>query len=113
MSAKPDQPSFNYEIAQTEGYPKAKITWRPNVASPQSNPGSHFYVRYRKKGEPSFINSQATINEEFSEVGPLETDATYEFQVVAVDGDEETPSASTFVTTSDNGKIKVFFSYDK
>jgi hypothetical protein len=71
---------------------------------PTNNPGSHFFVRYRKKGEPSFVNSHPTINEEYAEVGPLETDEAYEFQVVAVDGEYETPSPSVYVATSDNGE---------
>lgn len=97
----PDKPNFDYEIIPNESlHNKVKITWKPNVSG--QNPGSHFYVQYRKKGESSFVNADPVINEEFSEVGGLEPDTDYEFRVVSVDGLKETPSENKLLRTSDS-----------
>lgn len=101
----PDQPDLAYEIIQTDGYPKAKIFWKPNINNNEGNPGSHFYVRYRQPGESEFLKSKEIINEDYAEVGGLEPERTYEFQVVSVDGGLETPSQITLVKTSDTGLI--------
>jgi hypothetical protein len=67
------------------------------------NPGSHFYVQYRKTGEPNFHNTEPTINEEHAEVGGFESDSEYEVRVVSVDGIHETPSKISKVRTSGLG----------
>ncbi|KAL7029724.1 hypothetical protein ACKWTF_006332 [Chironomus riparius] len=96
---KPDIPSFDHSVATGEnGYARAKINWRPNVAG---HPGSHFYAQYRKEGQPSWERSAEKINEDFDEITALEAGARYEIRVVSVDGSEETPSVSKFIETSD------------
>ena len=100
---KPDIPSFDHSVATGEnGYARAKINWRPNVAG---HPGSHFYAQYRKEGQPSWERSAEKINEDFDEITALEAGARYEIRVVSVDGSEETPSVSKFIETSDPGKF--------
>lgn len=58
----------------------------------QGNPGSHFYVQYRKDMETQFLSSDEELNEDSIVVRGLEPDFTYDFRVVAVDGDQQTPS---------------------
>lgn len=83
-----------------------KVKWQPNFSG---NPGSHFYAQYRKKGEPSWQNSDPQINEEFVEIKGLETGSPYEIRVVSVDGTEETESASQLIETSESGEFLYFF----
>lgn len=97
-------PSFEHSVATGDnGYAKAKINWRPNVAG---HPGSHFYTQYRKEGQPSWERSDEKINEDFDEITALEAGARYEIRVVSVDGNQETPSNSKFIETSDPGMSK-------
>jgi neuronal cell adhesion protein len=103
LGPKPDIPSFEHVALPSEnGYSKVKINWRPNLAG---NPGSHFYVKYREEGESNYEKSEARINEDFAEVGGLDSDKVYEFRVVSVDGDEETESASKLIEGS-SGKLR-------
>lgn len=86
-------------IPDNSVYNKVKIDWKPYVAG--GNPGSHFYVQYREVGQPSFTNTDATINEESVEIGALNAESDYEFRVVSVDGKDETPSEVQRIRTSD------------
>jgi neuronal cell adhesion molecule len=69
------------------------------------NPGSHFYVEYREKGQPSFQRMDAPINEDNVEISGLEPNQQYQFRVVSVDGTHETPSPVQDFDTSDSGRI--------
>lgn len=98
---KPEQPSFDHVKLPTEnGYSKVRINWRPNLSG--NNPGSSFYVKYREKGQTNFDKSPTRTNEDFEEIGGLESDKSYELRVVAVDGIHETESESKFIELSDN-----------
>lgn len=100
-SAVPDVPYFNIERGNSEnGYGKAKLVWQPNYSGV---PGSHFYVQYRKKGKPDFESSKAQISDDTIEVGGLDPDEEYEFRVVSVDGNYETPSAVQRFDTTGGG----------
>lgn len=68
-------------------------------------PGSHFYVKYRVKNQANYLSSEPQINEDNIEIGGLEPNKEYEFRVVAVDGNFETPSAVQIFDTSDTGKF--------
>lgn len=104
MNAPPDKSNFDYErLASDNSYAKVKVTWRPNISA--GNPGSHFYVQYRKVGEPSFEKTNPEVNEDFTSVGGLEPNQKYEFQVVAVDGKHEVPSASQIIETPGDGEL--------
>lgn len=99
----PDVPAFSIDRVPSEGgYGKAKVTWHPNYAG---TPGSHFYTQYRKVGEPSWLKTEPQISEDHIEVGSLESDENYEFEVVSVDGNHETRSAPQFFDISGSGKI--------
>lgn len=109
LSAKPDVPNFGIDRAESEnGFGKAKVIWRPNYAG---TPGSHFYVQYRKKGEPTFLKTEPQINEDHIIVGSLEPNEQYEFRVVSVDGDYDIPSAIQQFDASGGGELKDFFVY--
>jgi len=70
-------------------YVRKKVTWQPQV---DGNPGSHFYVQYRKKTETQWYMSDQQLNENYVVVQGLEQDDVYQFRVVAVDGEYGTPS---------------------
>jgi len=49
MSQRPDVPQFTWETVPVEnGYSNVKVIWLPNL---NGNPGSHFFVKNRLKGE--------------------------------------------------------------
>lgn len=101
----PDIPSFRIDPLQSEnGFGKVKVTWEPILSG---TPGSHFYVKYRIKGKPQFESTPPQINEDNIEIGGLDADREYEFRVVAVDGNFESPSAIQIFNTSGGGKFDV------
>lgn len=48
-SQRPDKPHFTWETFSKEnGYSNVRIHWHPNH---NGNPGNHFFVKYKLKGE--------------------------------------------------------------
>merc|ERR1712071_327297 len=83
----PDKPQFTWFSMQTEEkMPALKIVWHPNFAD-HKQPGSHFYVQYRRIGETIWENSVHELSENFIILRGLETNQLYEIRVVSVDGD--------------------------
>ncbi|TRY75568.1 hypothetical protein TCAL_04520 [Tigriopus californicus] len=86
----PSRPRFKYIIMNAEnGFARIKVTWMPHI---EGNPGSHFYVQYKKDMETQFLSSNEELNEDSIVVRGLDPDETYDFRVVAVDGKHQTPS---------------------
>jgi hypothetical protein len=86
----PDRPKFKYHVMDAnEGQSRIKVTWQPQI---EGNPGSHFYVQYKKEKEPQFISTKEELNEDSVVIRGLDPDYVYDFRVVAVDGGHETPS---------------------
>lgn len=86
----PDLPKFKYRVMNPEqGQSRIKVTWQPNI---EGNPGSHFYVQYKKQHEPQFISTKEELNEDSIVIRGLDPDYVYDFRVVAVDGGYEKPS---------------------
>lgn len=84
-ATQPDVPRFSWHRQPTEnGLATIKVVWH---VSADEKPGSHFFVKYRKKGEPDYQKTQEEINEDYMEVRGLYPNEVYEFRVVAVDGD--------------------------
>ena len=85
--------------------PALKVEWHPNF-SDNKQPGSHFYVQYRRKGETQFENSPHELNENFILLRGLDTNQLYEIRVVSVDGDfsvySETEEVVLYATTQQN-----------
>lgn len=93
----PDQPHFGWERLPTEnGYANVKVNWMPNL---EGKPGSHFFAKYRIKGESEWLKSDPEMQEDHLVVRALEADQNYEFAVVAVDGDYLTESSVQEVET--------------
>lgn len=97
-SYPPSQPEFRYLVTKEDQTASVKIFWIP---SKTGNPGSHFFVKYRKKGEPDFLISDPEINEDFLEVSGLEPATNYEFIATSVDGNYTADSELQEISTDD------------
>ncbi|XP_054278770.1 neuroglian isoform X2 [Macrosteles quadrilineatus] len=87
QSAPPDTPMFRLEqeaYQNNNGYGHVKVTWMPNL---EGKPGSHFYVKYKTKEDSQWTISDNEMDEDYLVMRPLSPGQTYEFQLVAVDGD--------------------------
>lgn len=94
----PDIPNFKCEkVATDTGYGAVKVKWHPS--GPRA--GSHFFAKYRKKGEPNWETTKHEVNEDHLIIRPLDPDSTYELRVGAVDGEYVTESQSQFVEIND------------
>jgi len=86
----PSRPKFKFAVMNPEGgLARIKVTWQPQI---EGNPGSHFYVQYRKTHETQFLSSEEELNGDSIVIRGLDPDVEYDFRVVAVDGKLETPS---------------------
>jgi neuronal cell adhesion protein len=86
----PSQPKFKYTVMNPDnGFARIKVTWQPQI---EGNPGSHFYVQFKRTGDMQYLSSQEELNEDSIVMSGLDPDVTYDFRVVAVDGTFETPS---------------------
>ena len=86
----PSKPKFKYTVMNPDmGKARIKVTWQPHI---EANPGSHFYVQYKKTEESLYFSTKEELNEDSIVVNNLEPDYNYHFRVVAVDGVFETPS---------------------
>ncbi|XP_068206070.1 LOW QUALITY PROTEIN: neuroglian-like [Palaemon carinicauda] len=86
----PGKPSFIWQHISTKtGIPAIKITWIPNT---ETNPGSHFYVKYKLFGESMFQETKPELYQDFTVLEGLEENQAYQVCVVAVDGEFSTES---------------------
>jgi len=94
----PSRPKFKFNVLHSDSgrYARIKVTWQPQI---EGNPGSHFYVQYKKEMATQFKSSEEELNQDSIVVGGLDPEYTYDFRVVAVDGDHETPSETIPVYT--------------
>ncbi|XP_012275891.1 neuroglian isoform X2 [Orussus abietinus] len=103
IAQPPDVPQFTWERILTEnGLTTVRVTWQPNL---NGNPGSHFFAKYKLKGEtvarqtdPEFISNTIDIR-------GLQSGELYVVTIVAVDGDYVTESAPQEIETSSDGPI--------
>lgn len=85
LASKPDPPKFKwYRLSSDNGLAAIKVVWLPNI---EGKPGSHFYVKYRLKGETMFQKTDYQLDEDYIIVRGLKPGEVYEFCVVAVDGE--------------------------
>nr|XP_023019782.1 neuroglian [Leptinotarsa decemlineata]XP_023019783.1 neuroglian [Leptinotarsa decemlineata]XP_023019784.1 neuroglian [Leptinotarsa decemlineata] len=94
----PSKPSFTWEIVKPGPPSSVKVRWLPNE---DGNTGSHFFVKYRKKGESDHLVTDPEKNEDFLIVPGLEGTTVYEFIVTSVDGQYYKDSDSQEVSTYD------------
>jgi len=86
----PSMPNFKYtHLTAQNGMSRIKVTWQPFV---DGNPGSHFFVQYRKQRETQWHTTEPQLNENSIVVKGLDPGFVYEFRVVAVDGTFQTAS---------------------
>ena len=77
----PSKPKLKYTLMNADGAGKArvKITWQPNI---EANPGSHFYVEYKKTDDKeTFYSTKEELNEDSIVVTNLDPDHLYYFRV--------------------------------
>ena len=87
---KPDRPSFSWEILQSyEGNVTIRVNWIPDLAG---NPGSHFFVKYRKSNEEIWTNIDPMYVDDYVIVNGLSRGETYQLQIVSIDGHLRTES---------------------
>ncbi|XP_046388931.1 neuroglian isoform X2 [Ischnura elegans] len=97
VASKPDPPKFKWHrLPSDNGLAAIKVVWLPNI---EGKPGSHFYVRYRMKGEANFEKTNNEMAEDYIIVRGLRPGEVYEFLVVAVDGDYSSESEVEEVET--------------
>lgn len=56
------------------------------------NPGTTFYVSYKKEGETNFRKTDIAKDDDFIMVRDLDSEESYDFMVTSVDGDYRTDS---------------------
>lgn len=106
LAGPPDVPNFSWEGSPSENnLACVKVIWRPSL---DGKPGSHFFVKYRLKGESIWERKPDEEIENYQTIRGLKQDSIYEFVVVAVDGDYQTESAIQDVSTYGNGKARTF-----
>jgi len=93
----PSMPNFRYtHLTAQNQMSRIKVTWQPYV---DGNPGSHFYVQYKKERETQWVKTEDQLNENSIVVKGLDPGTVYSFRVVAVDGEFQTPSWVQSVNT--------------
>lgn len=68
---------------------KTRITWIPDI---DNNPGEHFYIKYRIRGEREFLKTSLITDQDYAILDQFNACRNYEIILVAVDGDFETES---------------------
>lgn len=82
----PDRPKFRwYRLPSENGFASIKVVWLPNTG--EGKPGSHFFVKYKLKDETIYEQTKNEMVEDFITIKGLKPGETYEFIVVAVDGE--------------------------
>ncbi|KAJ8955459.1 hypothetical protein NQ318_003559 [Aromia moschata] len=94
----PSPPRFEYDVKKVGQTASVIVHWLP---SQSGNPGSQFFVKYRKKGQSEYLKTEHEKNEDFLVVSGLEPATAYEFIVTSVDGDHYADSDPQEVNTYD------------
>lgn len=85
LSYPPDAPYFTWEqIPAENGFATIRVNWMPRV---DGRSGSHFFAKYRIKGETTWLSTPNILEEDFVLIRGLQPDETYEFIVASVDGE--------------------------
>lgn len=104
-STPPDPPNFAWEPLPSEnGYANIKVYWHPNVGG---NSGSHFFAKYRIKGQTTWLKTDEVLDSDHVIVRALQPDQTYEFFVVSVDGGFIAESSVQEVSTAGIGNFLI------
>lgn len=93
----PDVPKFKwYRLPSENGFASIRVVWLPNT---EGKPGSHFFVKYKLKDETMYEQTRNEMVEDFTTIKGLKPGETYEFRVVAVDGEYMTESEPQDIET--------------
>lgn len=84
-------------MPSNNGLAEIRVRWFPN--NDDQNPGSHFFVKYKRRGESQWLQSAEELNNDTLSIKGLEPDENFEFRVVSVDGLLLTESATQEVDT--------------
>ncbi|KAG5874648.1 hypothetical protein JTB14_024872 [Gonioctena quinquepunctata] len=91
------KPSFTWEIVKPGHPTTVKVRCFPDE---YGNTGSHFFVKYKKKGKSYYMTTDPENSEDFLEVHDLDGEAVYDFIVTSVDGqyyrDSDVQEVNTF-----------------
>lgn len=79
------------------------------MPSVEGKSGSHFFAKYRVKGESTWLSTDNILEDDFVLVRGLEPDETYEFIVASVDGQYITESQVQDVPTVGIGMKHKYF----
>ncbi|VVC24599.1 Hypothetical protein CINCED_3A009632 [Cinara cedri] len=80
-----DKPDFSTDhIPNNTTFDTVRVTWKPKL---DSNPGSHFFVKYKLKGSNLYESTKPEYDKNFIDVSGLVSGELYEFVVVAQDGE--------------------------
>ncbi|XP_044586192.1 neuroglian isoform X1 [Cotesia glomerata] len=102
-SKKPDVPRFQYQVISREsGYVTIKVIREPNIPG---YPGSHFFARYKLRGETISLSTDPEFLSHELEIRGLLSGEIYVVSIVAVDGDYLTESDPQEIETSIEGPI--------
>lgn len=103
LAQRPDVPYFTWErVPMENGLSNIRIFWQPSL---NGNPGSHFFVKYKLKGETIDRQSDPEFLTNTIEIRGLQRGEVYVMSVVAVDGEYMTESLPQEVETSSEGPI--------
>lgn len=106
-SFPPDRPDFVWEQLPSEnGFATIKVNWIPNVSG---KPGTHFYTKYREKGDTTWLTTDYELNNDYTIIRGLQPDKKYEFVAISVDGEHLAESQIQDVTTVGIGKQRKSF----
>ncbi|XP_017782809.1 PREDICTED: neuroglian isoform X2 [Nicrophorus vespilloides] len=95
-AVRPAIPNFTWAGQPVKGnLASIRVNWIPDL----ERPGSHFFVKYCKKGETNCESTAPEMNEDYLTVAGLQPGELYEFTVVAVDGNYVAESQAQDVDT--------------
>ena len=71
----PSRPKFKFNVLHSDSgrYARIKVTWQPQI---EGNPGSHFYVQYKKDMATQFKSSEEELNQDSIVVGGKKNEKT-------------------------------------
>lgn len=97
LAVPPDPPYFTWEQLPSEnGYATVRVNWMPSI---EGKSGSHFFTKYRIKGETTWLSTDNVLEDDFVIIRGLQPDENYEFIVASVDGEYLTESQVQDVQT--------------
>lgn len=103
LPTPPDAPYFTWDqLPSDNGYATIRVNWMPSI---EGKSGSHFFAKYRIKGETTWLSTENVLEDDYVIIRGLQPDENYEFKVVSVDGEYSTESLAQNVQTVGTGEF--------